>query len=330
MSQKKTNLADSPQYFDQSLELIEQSFNYQKKYHYEDDFSLLFTPDNHKNCHLLIEGDKVLATIFLLPRILSNSGFETPVCFLGSLCADESIRGKGVFKKFLKSILHENRKKYSLMMLWSDLSELYQKFDFYEAGSVYEYDKNTINKEHLRSLTKATTLTQQDKQCIAKLYHKSYQDFFIPKRSSRDWELLFNHPTIDLYIEKQEQEIIHYAFINKGMDLQNIIHESSARVLPKDTDFKIWSPHSSGQGIQKYAAFIKINDNVHFKDLISEMSANAMIIDSLTEDKVLFKFNDEAFSLSIQDFIGGVFGPAKFKEFMEFQADFWVPGFESV
>lgn len=330
MSQKMTNLEESPHFLGQSIELIERSFGYDKKYSYKDDFCILYQKENLKNCFLLVESDKVLATACLIPRKLSDGLFETPVCFIGGLCSHEDIRGQGVFKNFFQSVLDNHTKEYSLIMLWSELSDFYRKFDFFEAGSLYEYTKDSIDHKESDHYTLAKHLTNQDITQLKRLYKKTYQNCFTPLRSDHDWDVLIHHQSIDLYIEKDDSKIVNYFFANKGMDLKNIIHESTELVLPKNIDFKLWSPNPSVKAIKKYLAFIKLNDNSAAKDLISVLSNNEMELIAQKDNHISFLFKNEEFTLSLSEFITGIFGPDNFKEFSDFNTSIWIPGYESV
>lgn len=328
MSQIMTNLEESPQFFEQSIDLIERSFQYEQKYSYKDDFSILYSKKNRKNCFLLIEHEQVIATACSLPRILSNQIFETPVCFIGGLSSHESIRGKGIFKKFFQNIIKILENDFSLFMLWSQLSEFYEKFNFYEAGCLYEY--SSLKENQLKKLVKADFLSIEDKEHIKKLFLKSYSDCFVPKRDVEDWKILFSHKSIDIYLEKINGEVINYCLANKGMDLKRIIHESSKILSNKDSEFKVWSPHYSASAIKKYLSFIKINNNHFLKDFIAEISNNQMEIINIEDDNVFFRFNNNSFHIAISDFITGIFGPSQFKEFSDFNSKIWIPGFESV
>ena len=67
------NLKDQPEYYQQTLSLIEKSFGYNEKYSFAIDFAPLLDQSNWHHCFILLDEEKknVIAHIALKENILA-------------------------------------------------------------------------------------------------------------------------------------------------------------------------------------------------------------------------------------------------------------------
>ena len=256
-------LLEAPHYYTQVIQLIEKSFSYQPQFHFDIDFHPLMGPSNHTNCHLLIENSKIIGHIGVLPRILQHQGLQSKVILLGGICIDATFQGKGLFKNFFNSVIN-NYKEHSLAFLWSNLDQFYLKYDFIQAGHLYSHgnlDATTeLLKEENFKPAELKSLPLSDKTTIYQLYQNQTKNMSTLVRDISDWKKIEMITSMKTYIKRDNKNNIEaYAFLGKGMDLTNILHEVIAK---PDSDvsgldkFKRWSPTTPTQDYQTLYGFL--------------------------------------------------------------------------
>lgn len=316
-------LSDSPQKLNDCIMLIEQSFNYDEDESFKEDFSPLVDHLNHENCYFLEDNGDVVATLFTLPRILTYKDEKIPVLFLGGISVSDEKRGAGLFRTLLETILLLNP-HYVLYFLWSDLAQLYEKFNFYEFGIIKEIDCTNESKQDIKAFESDHTTT------IVKDYLELKNSYLVPHREEHHWHLLLQNKSVDI-LEDENQNIY---LVNKGMDLENICHEFHPQSAPLIPGYKNWrlptQEPTDKEGILRYMGFLRLGNLEGLNNLIQKTSNGRLSIIEKENDLIKVNFDGEVYELGERDFIQGLWGPGKVEEWEGLVPDILVPGFDSI
>ena len=315
---KITNLKESPQLIEKAKKLIEKSFDYPESESFAVDFYPLYNKDNFQNCFVMEDEGLVLAHIGVRPRSLAGH----PILMIGGIAVEEESRGQGIFKKLFRYVL-ESHQDVALYLLWSDQLSLYEKFNFYPAGSLYEYDKQ--QSEHQFSVQKSCWSTFD----LYDLYNNKSETRL--ERSTRDWEEIKKISSSKLFLVKKESEIVNYFVKDKGADLNGIIHEYGwidEDQLNVFCNFgKVWSPQKFQSSRALFGTVLRPGSKIHFQKMIDSLF-DIKVLD-FTNDQVSFLFEGKSLKLSLPDFLEGLFGPNKFKE-LEDSKSIFISGLDSI
>ena len=312
-----TNLKESPNFFDQCIEVIEDAFDYEETFNFKHDFNTLIQKENLENCFFIVEKNTVTATLFTLPKNLIYKEVETNVLFLGGIAVHPDFRGKGHFNKLFKHI-EKTLKGYSLYFLWSDLTGLYEKYSFYEFGIIQEVRSDPNN---LKPIHKIDSIDS-----IKSLHNKLSKDYIITSRTENDWNLLHNNRSIHKYQNDKEEIFL----VHKGMDLQNIIHESYPLDFHNETPFIKWNylPKPETKNLL-YMGFTKINNFKMFSDFIYQVSNKTIDLLRKNDNYVVLKFENEEFEIHEKDLIQGLWGPEFIQELASSVPKLLILGFDA-
>lgn len=343
-----TTLSENPEYFEEVIHLIESEFHYSEANHYEKDFAPLVNPLNFENCFLYIDQNTntVAAHLAVSIRTLTKNKAETKTALIGGIVTDKKYRNKNLFKNLMEHALTLYGQQVSFFILWSDLESFYEKFFFYRTGGIIETGKKDLNSSNRPAGYEKTLfplLSDDDFKQVINLYHNFNENyFFTVKRDEKDWSIIKEMTSIDLFIKKNAAgEIIKYFCANKGRDLTNIIHEVSCAnqneylTMLKDlASYKIWLPETEADKVKSreifYTAFIKLGNLEllnHFLDSITEYKLR--IID-IHDDKVTFVFDNQTYNVSAKDFLQYLLGPKPLDEFKHYRLSLYITGTDSI
>jgi predicted N-acetyltransferase YhbS len=342
-----TTLAENPEYFDEVIALIEKEFHYGNNLSYAKDFALLMNPLNFENCYLYVDQEKnrVVSHLAVCPRTMIKNNFKVQVGLIGGIATDEAFRGRELFKNLMNHALLEHSKDCALFILWSEITGLYEKFSFYLSGGLIETGHGvfTANDRPVGfSKTTFNELTSKDFNDIQKIYHLFNEKyFFTVKREEKEWSIIRDMTSIDLYIKKNsEGSIEQYFCINKGHDLANIIHEvgchpdqyiSLIKTLQK---YRTWLPESElSLGTNKdifFTAFIRLGDFEKIQTFLKAVSSDEIELCAMTEDSISFNFSEIEYQVPPKDFLQLLFGPRPTKEFEKFLLSPYISGTDSI
>lgn len=315
-------LDNDPAKFNECIDLIEKSFNYNVAYHFDSDFSLLCNERNFSNCYF-VQGDEgdVIATLFTLPRKLTYKGGELDVLFLGGISVKDENRGAGIFKTLLETVILMNG-DCGLFLLWSDLSNLYEKFSFYEFGLIEEIDSPK------GKVSAITPIGEEDKNKVIKSYENLQETYLLPKRETEDWNELFKSCSIQSHSDGKG----NFYFLNKGMDLQGICHESHPLDAPSLTGFSSWkvTPTPGTENPLRYMGFVRLGNLEVINGLISETSNGRLSLLEADSEIIKVLFDGEEYELGHRDFIQGIWGPGQVEEWKGLVPPIVVFGFDSI
>lgn len=342
-----TTLSENPEYYDEVIALIEKEFHYSSDQSFAKDFSLLVDPLNFENCYLYIDPNtnSVISHLAICPRVLIKNNIEMNVAFIGGIVTAQEYRGQGLFKNLLNRALTQHQETCGLFILWSEITGLYEKFNFYLSGgnietgqAVFNYNDRPVGFQKLTF----PTLSSEEFSEIKNIYENFNQKyFFTTLREEKDWSMIKEMSSIDLYVKKNEEgKIVQYFCINKGRDLTNIIHEvgclpdnylSLMRALEK---FKTWLPESE-QALFKtkdifFTSYIRIGNASVLNNFLNKVTDQKLGIKKANGNLVEFTFDNEAHSATEQDFLQYLLGPRPLVEFKPYNLSIYIPGTDSV
>ncbi|MBT7608561.1 MAG: GNAT family N-acetyltransferase [Bacteriovoracaceae bacterium] len=338
------NLKDQPEYYQQTLSLIEKSFGYNEKYSFAIDFAPLLDQSNWHHCFILLDEEKknVIAHIALKERdlLLNNTSYK--IGLIGGICVEKEFRGKGIFKSFIEKVMRLNELSYLAYLLWSDQADLYSKFNFYQVGGQIQLGQSSnYNLENLGfERTDWIDISASEFLEITNLYDQYISKMISIKRSLADWNLIKKIHSTKLYIKRSNNEIVSYLFLGKGQDLQGIIHEfiykegDGKSLIAKLNEYKLWLPE--GIAIEKtnsqsfYTTFLRISDPCLFKEFVNQWSNGKVKIVSFEKDKLFFQFLDKEYNTNTEEFLKYLLGPSPLMEFKEFFKPFLISGLDSI
>ncbi len=318
----RTTLKESPSLWEETLQLIEKSFQYKSPNTFQEDFAPLMDPSNHHNCFIYTdENNKVIAHIGMKDKILKINGHEHLICLLGGIAVDEERRGEGLFRSLMEDVISERRSDCAFFLLWSDQEKLYKKFGFSLCGSQYEYPKSA-GKE-LFEKTRYANLTPQDKGAIHYLFEKSFaQKYLTPTRLAGDWEQIAQINSADLFIKRDKQRIHSYFFMNKGQDLGGIIYEygfldDEATFFSQARNYgTLWTGYPiADSNTQQFQFMLCPADRKLFSQFVQDYTKVFTLREiNLIKGEAFFDFAEETLSLDIPEFLRGILGPGAFEE----------------
>lgn len=342
-----TTLSENPEYFNEVVSLIEKEFHYDSNMHYEKDFALLMDPLNFENCYLYVdqETNQVVSHLAVCPRIMVKNNSQINVGFIGGIATVVEYRGRDLFKNLMNHALLEHSKNCGLFILWSEITGLYEKFSFHLSGGLLETGHTFFSandKPPGFSKTTFKELSTPDFETIRNIYsHFNEKYFFTVIRSEKEWSIIKEMASIDLYTKKNQDGLLEQYFcINKGKDLNNVIHEigclpdhylSLMKMLQK---YRTWLPESElalspGKDIF-FTAFIKLGNFEKLQTFLRSTTEEEMELYEMTGDLISFRFNAKEYQISQKDFLQFLFGPRPAKEFEKFLLSPYIPGTDSI
>lgn len=324
------NLKANPEFWDQTLALIEKSFKYQPQFSFEKDFVTLMNRENAHHLYILTENEKVIAHLGVKIRDININGKRFPIAMMGGIAVDEKFRGKGLFSYLMSEVKKLHHQDVAAFILWSDLPAMYEKHQFYLCGSQYPFSRRS-EKNTFQQLINPTL---DEKKKIREIHQSFFQKHFaFVERTESDWEELFNTTSSKIFVNDRNN-ISSYFVQNKGQDLQNIIHEFAT--LENRTEFLKQISHW-GEVWMTQDYFHE--GNAHFQFLLSAGSKFPMLVKHLTLNEVEvtlvnneeshFKFKGNDYIMNCSEFFSGIFGPGRFSELKDHK-DLFISGWDSI
>lgn len=342
-----TSLSQNPEYFDEVIALIEKEFHYNSDLSYAQDFALLMDALNFDNCYLYVddETNKVVSHLAVCPRIMVKNNFSMKVALIGGIATVKEYRGRDLFKGLMNHALKIHSEDCSLFILWSELTGLYEKFSFHLSGGLIETGHAIFSSNDKPGGFNKTTfkdLSMKDFEAIQEIYKNFNQRyFFTVVREEKEWSIIKNMSSIDLYLKKNEEGIIEQYFcVNKGRDLTNIIHEvgslpeSYLPMMKNLQRFKTWLPESelslSSNKDIFFTAFIRLGNFNLLKEFLGNVSSHELELYNITGDTITFRFGETEHQATHKDFMQYLFGPRPLKEFEKLNLSPYIPGTDSI
>ena len=304
-----TNLCAQPDKFMNTLSLIERSFGYNDKNSFEVDFYPLMKEENRKHCWIIEDNGEVLAHSAALEKEIRIKGESFPVLFIGGVSVDEQHRGKGLSSKLLKHIFHTYPQN-ALYILWSDKIDMYKKYGFQPCIELHEWPQQPKLSSGFVE-TKIDELSADELASIKSLYQNESEIRI--HRSNSDWDDIKKITSSSLYVKRKESKITNYFFINKGQDLKGVAHEYGHLDDAEEITVhgKLWSTREGQESAVLFGSLVKPGNFSMFADLIHALSGIKV---SSSNESVSFSFENESYTMNMEDFLQGVLGPGRFEE----------------
>jgi hypothetical protein len=342
-----STLAEHPDYYDDVIKLIEQEFHYSDPFSFAIDFAPLVNPNNFENCFIIVhqETQKLVAHLGVLPRTMIKNEIQISVMMIGGIVTEKSHRGKNLFRRLMNHACEIFKDEVALVFLWSDLNDIYEKFSFIRSGGIIETGKGVITSDKVPSgftKTNFKSLSESEFSDIKNIY-KNFNEkhFFTVTRSSKDWSIIQEMSSIDLYIKKSQTDnaIESYFCYGKGKDLTCIIHEIGTDIenynelINSLAPFKTWLPETEKKYFIKkeilFSSFIKVLNRRLLNEFLYTYTTGDLEILSY-DDQVELMFKSEKYCLEEKDFIEGIFGPNPLTEFASLELSPFIAGADSV
>ena len=322
---------------EKTIKLIETSLSYTKHYDYSVDFAPLMNEENLSCCHIVFiqETQEVIAHIGFLKKDLLINSRTYPVGLIGGVCVHEKYQGQGLFKKLFEKMVRFYGESVGVFMLWSEKVDLYKKFDFHLCIEQREIKKTTGTNQGFTQ-TKYYLLTDKEKMQIKRLYNEQilnqYSSF---SRNEKDWRKVEEITSSDLYIKKVDDKIVGYFFMNKGQDLQGVIHEIALDSEHEDiyTYGNAWLGPNNNKGKEgelQFSSLVKVSNIDIFRRMIYDYTEQKVTLISLDKGEAKFEFERQIHSHPIDRFLTGIFGPYNFEEFNFKTKPLYISGLDSV
>ena len=342
-----TTLSENPQYFEEVIALIEKEFHYDSDMSYAKDFALLMDTLNFENCYLYIDNETnyVVSHLAVCTRTMIKNNISVKVGFIGAIATVKEYRGRDLFKSLMNHALLEHSKECALFILWSEITGLYEKFSFHLSGGLIETGHSVLSSNDRPIGFYKTTfkdLSAKDYRDLQNIYHQFNEKyFFTVVREEKEWSIIKEMSSIDLYIKKNDNGIVEQYFcINKGRDLSNIIHEIGC--LPEHyiglmktlQKYRTWLPESeltlSSNKEVFYTAFMRLGNFEKLKSFLKSVSNEELELYSMSAELISFHFSNKDYQISHKDFLQFLFGPKPLKEFEKFLLSPYFTGTDSI
>lgn len=324
------NLKDEPQYWQQTLKLIEESFKYRPPFHFENDFVTLMNKDNAHHLFILVENEKVIAHLGVKIRNITLQEELLPIAMLGGIAVDSHYRGQGLLSFMMNEIKEAFNNDVCAFILWSDLISLYEKYGFFLCGPQYPLSrKSEKNTYHL--LTNATEAEKNQIKILHHHYFKKHYAFI--ERTQLDWEQLFNSKSCEIWVN-DPNNLTSYFIKNKGQDLQNIIHEYATS--ENRTEFlktishwgEVWMTQDYFHEDIAHFQFM-LAAGQKFSNLVKAITKGRIKLSAINQNECHFNFKGTDYVMNSSEFFSGIFGPARFSELKD-NRDLFIAGWDSI
>ncbi|MBC7712831.1 MAG: GNAT family N-acetyltransferase [Rhizobacter sp.] len=342
-----TTLSENPEYFEEVIALIEKEFHYDSNMSYAKDFALLMDPLNFENCYLYVDQttNHVVSHLAVCERVMIKNNSSIKVAFIGGIATVKEYRGRDLFKNLMNHAILSHSKECAFFILWSEITGLYEKFSFYLSGGLIETGHSVLSSNDRPigfSKTTFKELPSKDFDDLKKIYQQFNEKyFFTVVREEKEWSIIRDMTSIDLYIKKNADGILEQYFcINKGRDLSNIIHEVGCHpdhylgLMKSLQKYRTWLPESelslSGNKDVFYTAFMRLGNFEQLQMFLKSISNEEMELYSMTGDLISFRFAENEYQVSQKDFLQFLFGPKPIKEFEKFLLSPYIPGTDSI
>jgi len=201
--------------------------------------TVLSSQDVRYSWGLYSDSQHLVAHANLWPRVLLDhkTGFSMNVGLIGNVATDPAVRGQGHMSLLLDK-LAEKAKQDGLhaLILWSDLSEFYQKRGFSSCGLERRYLFHTPTLQRRRSMSQARspfTLVRGRRINIKALAPSRFPVQTTLTRDDTMWSTLMESAGLSIFApatagKSENHDSTPFVAIGKGHDLINVVHEWGA------------------------------------------------------------------------------------------------------
>ncbi len=191
----------------------------------DDEYPNLFLNKNLHNMKIAVDGQQILSHAIMKPTFVKTPVAVWQIAAIGSVVTRDDQRNKGLSKKVIQACLEEAQaQNCDLAILWTDLYDFYRKLNFELAGvecSVL-FDR-TFSAQHTMNPCKIIVGPQVDPYSLQKLHLN--HSVSCP-RTIEEIRNFLKIPNSEIYSSwNDENQLVSYAVIGKGLDFTNYVHE---------------------------------------------------------------------------------------------------------
>lgn len=176
----------------------------------------------------------------------NSTGFEIKMALVGNVATRPELRGHGIMRTLMAEVeARAVSQGADVVVLWSDLSEFYQRLGFVPAGKEIRLVLAANSRQSVTNIelwrpvgyengTLSTVLLQR----LLDLRTRQHQQpFYQIERSTAEFATLLQIPDTALFVGKSNHndsnnspdDIDFFMVIGKGADMQGVIHEWGAQ-----------------------------------------------------------------------------------------------------
>lgn len=192
-------------------------------------------------------SDIICHSSFWPRRLQDSSGAGFEVGLIGNVATCPAWRKQGMMTRLLAAIAESAKARgLSALILWSDLTALYEKLGFVATSKEVRYFfhrqqlQERLSSEQLACAAglEAVEPAQLSDDDLSRCLALRPELPFTLARTIAEFRQLLNIPNLNLFIHRGPSGIIdRFYFVDKGVDMPQVIHEwgvSEARSLPAD------------------------------------------------------------------------------------------------
>ncbi len=204
------------------INFLDEVFEYVAPQSVKEDFAPFFVPENIGNARLFFdEKDKIVASASLFAHQVITAAGSARIGVIGAVATAEDARGKGHATQILQDMEICGRlNNVDGMLLWSDKEDFYSKLGFNPVGHQEIFSLVNI-KEPAKVNAVIQSFWTEDQ--VRPLYNMHASRV---KRSDQYWDNIRKITSCTrLQAVDSQGKVVAYMAMNRGKDLQNIIHE---------------------------------------------------------------------------------------------------------
>lgn len=198
----------------------------------ESEYPIVLSTEGKQFSFCFKEGTELIAHANLWPRVVTCKITKQKwnIGLIGNVATDTRFRGRGIMTHVLnnlKAAATEN--DLTLLILWSDLLEFYQKQSFRSFGKEIRY---IFSQESLAELPAAGVNFVKFKN--SEIFDDTLRTFLNIRpvtspslgRSIKEFRAMLSIPLLELYCSTSPTgKILSYAVKGKGADMASVVHE---------------------------------------------------------------------------------------------------------
>lgn len=205
----------------------------------ESEYPIVLSRDGSRFSYCFRHENVLVAHANLWPRVVTCSVTKQRwnIGLIGNVATDERFRGRGIMSnvlEHLKSVATDTN--LSILILWSDLLEFYQKQGFRSFGEErrYIYTEDSLSKRHVDSPIKDVFYNKHEISSISDVTLDTFMDLR-PKttltidRTTREFASLLRIPNLNVFSSTDSNGRLYaFAILGKGADMESVVHEWGA------------------------------------------------------------------------------------------------------
>jgi N-acetylglutamate synthase-like GNAT family acetyltransferase len=202
----------------------------------ESEYPIVLSKDGNRFSYCYRHESELVAHANLWPRVVTCSMTKQrwQIGLIGNVATDERFRGRGIMSnvlEHLKSVATDNN--LSILILWSDLLEFYQKQGFRSFGEErrYIYTRESLIKALRDQTVKSVFFNKHEINRISDVVLDTFIDLR-PKtgltinRTTSEFRSLLNIPNLNVFSSSDNKgKITAFAILGKGADMESVVHE---------------------------------------------------------------------------------------------------------